>query len=129
MRALTRYCLTLVSATALLAGVADVRANDAEQAATAVLEKRATRTCDRALQAWFDAERGVAAPAVRQALAQCYEALAQLHALGRPQPIIADGTRLPGLPAAWLAHKAGIRLDPYQPLAGQTLVMPKEDSQ
>lgn len=91
------------------------------------LVERTEAFCKTVLPAWFDSELGVADPAVRANIVDCYTGHARLALLGVESGLALEDTALGELPAILIQKKTGMDMDIYRPLAGRTIrVRPTE---
>jgi hypothetical protein len=101
-------------------------AEDPDKAVRKALVERTKRFCDAVVPEWLASGSGIAEPAFRAVVADCYLSHARLEILGEANGIAIADTALSELPAALLSQETGLSLDVYRPLAGRTLRSPAE---
>jgi hypothetical protein len=96
-------------------------AETADQAVRKNLEERTVSFCKNVIPQWLASEKGVADPAVRAGVVDCYLGHARLSILGVEGKFPISESALSELPAMLLRQETGINLDIYRPLAGRTV--------
>ena len=111
-------CLLLAP---LLVAAAQTSAGDPRDIIDDIMRVRSEATCRALGPTFITSATGFHDPEVRGLAASCYTAKARLQLFGEPQQLIMGGTNVAELPIRMIAENTGLRLDPYHPLAGQTL--------